>query len=92
MTTLKCVMTADCAQPVTHIGSKGFLYCAGHAATRKASGYERCRKMTASERALIEQGKPIASYEARPKTLGTLQTDTGETVEVRALPDGTLAI
>jgi hypothetical protein len=27
-----------------------------------------------------------------PQTLGTLQTDTGRSVEVCALPDGTLAI
>lgn len=47
--TISCDMTKDCKRPVTHVGSRGFVYCAEHAATRKQFGYESTRKMTASE-------------------------------------------
>lgn len=63
----RCEMAADCAQPVTHIGDKGYIYCAEHAARRRASGYERCRRMRQWECALIEKGKPLPSYEPGPK-------------------------
>lgn len=59
---LKCDMKTDCRNAVTHIGSKGYIYCAECAARRRQSGYERCRKMTPSELRLLRDGKPIARY------------------------------
>ena len=40
-----CDMRKDCAEAVTHIGSKGYIYCAKHAVQRRESGYERTRAM-----------------------------------------------
>lgn len=54
----------DCDVPVTHIDSKGFVYCAGHGAARKAGGYQ-CRKLTASEVKALTRGETIAY--AKPK-------------------------
>lgn len=59
---LKCEMKTDCTEPVTHIGDKGYIYCATHAVTRRQSGYERCRKMRPAELKLIESGKPLSAY------------------------------
>jgi hypothetical protein len=36
-----CDMTKDCQNTVTHIGSKGYIYCVEHAIIRMQSGYER---------------------------------------------------
>jgi hypothetical protein len=68
MSAVKCDMKKDCTRPVTHIGHKGYIYCAECAVTRRAGGHERCRKMKAWEVALIHEGKPLPSYEpiARP--------------------------
>jgi hypothetical protein len=57
-----CEMARDCEQEVTHIGDEGYVYCARHAALRRASGYERCRKMRQWECALIAADKPVPSY------------------------------
>lgn len=59
---LHCDMHENCAAPVTHIGSKGYVYCAAHAVERRESGYERCRKLTPPELATLRAGKPIARY------------------------------
>lgn len=62
-----CQMRADCVAPVTHIGSKGYVYCTECAVQRRASGYERCRKMRAWELALVRQRIPLPSYEPLPR-------------------------
>jgi hypothetical protein len=54
-------MKRDCTNPVTHIGEKGFVYCAEHAPCRK--GWERCRKMRVWELKLLAEGKPLPSYQ-----------------------------
>jgi hypothetical protein len=59
----RCEMSHDCAQPVTHIGEKGYIYCAGHAADRR---YERTRALRPWELDLIRAGQPVPSY--RPIT------------------------
>lgn len=63
-----CDMAKDCTGPVTHIGSKGYAYCATHAAIRRESGQERTRRMRAWELDLIRQGKPLPAYTPGPKT------------------------
>jgi hypothetical protein len=56
----RCEMSRDCAQPVTHVGEKGYIYCAGHAATRR--GHERTRALRPWELELIRAGRPVPSY------------------------------
>lgn len=63
--TPQCDMTSDCKHAVSHIGEKGFAYCAEHASHRK--GWERCRKMRKWEIDLLKQGKPLPSYKPGPK-------------------------
>ena len=55
-----CDMKKECTNPVTHIGEKGYVYCAEHAPCR--SGWERVRKMAGWERARIAAGKVLLSY------------------------------
>lgn len=63
---LQCDMRRECTEPVTHIGEKGYTYCAEHVADRR--GVERCRRMRAWEVDLLRAGKPLPSYE--PRALG----------------------
>lgn len=58
---LRCQYTEDCKHEVTHIDRKGFIYCADHGFTRRASGTS-CRKMTAAELKKIKSGKPLERY------------------------------
>lgn len=60
-----CDMMRDCAEPVTHIGSKGYVYCETHAVQRR--GVERTRRMRKWERELIAAGQPLPSYEPRAR-------------------------
>jgi hypothetical protein len=46
--TLKCNFTEQCANVVSHIGSKGYTYCKFHG-ERRTGMYERVRRLTASE-------------------------------------------
>ncbi len=62
---LQCNMRDDCADPVTMIGSDGYIYCSRHGVDRRASGAERVRKMTPGEIALLQRGGQIASYSRR---------------------------
>lgn len=55
-------MLENCPNPVTHIGSKGYVYCASCAVDRRASGYERTRRMRSSELKLVRAGQPLAKY------------------------------
>jgi len=57
---LHCEMDRDCASDVTHIGSKGYLYCANHAPDRRPG--EGCRALKGWEIALLESGQPVPSY------------------------------
>lgn len=52
----KCDMVNGCPNPVTHIGEKGYVYCAEHVGRRR--GIEHCARIAA--------GKPLMSY--RPIT------------------------
>lgn len=59
---LFCDMEQDCTSPVTHIGSKGYVYCAHHAIERRQSGYECTRKLRRWELTQLQAGEPLASY------------------------------
>lgn len=55
--TLQCCMT-NCRNTVTHIGAKGWVYCAADAADRQY--WERCRKMKQWEIRRLERGSFIS--------------------------------
>lgn len=57
---LICEMKKDCVNPVTHIGERGFVYCAEHAPLRQ--GWERVRRVVPWELKLLLAGEPIPSY------------------------------
>jgi hypothetical protein len=57
-----CGMTKDCAEAVTHIGSKGYVYCAPHAIDRRLSRHEYTRRMRGWELKLVAAGQPLPSY------------------------------
>jgi hypothetical protein len=59
---LMCEMVKGCEHTVTHIGDKGYVYCAEHAVIRRHSGYERCRRMHRWELELVRSGMPLPSY------------------------------
>ena len=52
-----CDMKADCTEPVTHIGEKGYIYCTLHAPDRWQ--LERVRKMRPHELNRIKRGEPL---------------------------------
>lgn len=58
---LKCDMTKECGEPITHLDERGFIYCARHGKQRQMS--MRCRKLNEKELAFIKEEKPLASYE-----------------------------
>jgi hypothetical protein len=55
-------MTKDCTDAVTHIGSKGYVYCATHAFDRRLSRRECTRRMRGWELKLLADGKQLPSY------------------------------
>lgn len=62
---MQCEMSYDCTEPVTHIGEKGYIYCAVHAGMR--GGYEGVRKMRKWELRWISEGLTLPSYERGPE-------------------------
>lgn len=65
MSATTCNMRDDCAEPVTHIGNKGYIYCSSHAVQRH--GYERTRKMRPWELRWIAAGLALPSYKPGPE-------------------------
>ena len=61
---IRCDWRDTCSAEVTHIGEKGYVYCAGHVGNRR--GIERCRKLLVSERRALERGEKIASFDRKP--------------------------
>lgn len=58
--TLKCEMTKDCAHPVTHLDSAGWIYCTDHGIRRKA--FKQCRPLTQTELSTLEMGLQIDHF------------------------------
>jgi hypothetical protein len=58
MAKLRCDMELDCAEAVTHIDCKGFVYCTKHGAQRKQGGVQ-CRRLRRAEVGRIEGGGSI---------------------------------
>ncbi len=58
MKTLICDMIENCCKPVTHIDSKGFIYCLDHGLARKK--YQSTRKLTVCEKNQLKQGNQIS--------------------------------
>lgn len=61
---LRCDMRRECEADCTHIGAKGYVYCANHAPDR--IGVESTRKMTRAEIRILEAGGVIP-YRRQPK-------------------------
>lgn len=62
-----CDMVRGCAEPVTHIGSKGYMYCAAHAIERRGYRVEGTRKLRGWELHYLRQGRALPSYTPGPK-------------------------
>lgn len=82
---LKCDGWCDGENPVTHIGSKGYAYCAECGKERRESGYESTRRMRAWELAELRAGRALPSYAPQPKpvpaTPALTPYDTGAVLE-----------
>lgn len=65
MSTTTCDMRKDCLNPVTHIGEKGYVYCAEHAPDRR--GIEAVRRMRVWELKVVLGGGQLTSYRPIPK-------------------------
>jgi len=61
--TTKCQGWCKKANPITHIGNKGYVYCRSCAVTRRQSHIERVRTMRAWELKMLNDSKPLPSYE-----------------------------
>lgn len=73
MASVQCEMRANCPNEVTHIGSKGYVYCAACAPDRQ--GIERTRKMRPWELKLIQAGKPLPTYKPISKRAAVAATE-----------------
>lgn len=60
-----CDMREECSNKVTHIGEKGYVYCAECVPCRQ--GIERCRRMRPFELRILESGSPLPFYSPRSK-------------------------
>ena len=67
MFTLTCEMTTTCEAEVTHIGSKGYVYCTEHAIYRRACRVERTRQLRKWEKIRLTDGLRLESYEPMRK-------------------------
>lgn len=57
---LTCDMVDGCAQPVTHIDPKGFVYCTSHGLSRRQ--VMPCRKLRPAELRKLQRGEQLARY------------------------------
>ena len=57
---LRCDMTDDCEQPVTHIDNDGFAYCTTHGLQRR--WYQPCRKLRDWELRKLQRGGQLTKY------------------------------
>lgn len=65
---IQCDMHDECGMAVTHIGSKGYVYCTAHALQRQTgSSSENVRKMQAWELRWLGEGKALPSYKPGPE-------------------------
>ncbi len=57
----QCDMRDECKNPVTHVGDKGWIYCAEHARGRQ--GWERTRQMRKWELDILKTGGQLPKYD-----------------------------
>jgi hypothetical protein len=53
-------MTSTCAEPITMLDQKGYVYCTEHGLSRRS--YIPCRKLRPYELRRIERGEQIVRY------------------------------
>jgi hypothetical protein len=56
----RCQMDDECAEPVTMIDNKGFVYCTEHGLGRRLTC--GCRKLRQHEQNRIRRGEPLTHY------------------------------
>ena len=66
MTVLRCDMEKECADDVTHIDTKGWVYCEQHGRRRHLQE-GNCRVLTLVEHIKLHAGEPI-NYERKVHT------------------------
>jgi len=59
---LKCDGVKDCAETVTHLDHKGFVYCAKHGEYFRDPVYRKVRKLRPHELNRLKRGEQIARY------------------------------
>lgn len=59
---IHCEKVKGCTGKVTHIASKGYLYCANHRPATRVSRTLKGRTLKGWEIALLEAGEPVPSY------------------------------
>lgn len=57
---LRCEMVAGCADAVSYIDAKGYIYCNQHGQQRQA--YQRCRKLRPAELNKLKAGGLVSRY------------------------------
>lgn len=57
---LRCDMVEGCAENVTHIDQKGYVYCENHGLERRV--YQACRKLQGWEIRRLQRGTPLNRY------------------------------
>lgn len=58
--TLRCDMTHECTEPVTHVDNKGYIYCTAHGISRR--DVRPCRKLRPHELNRLRKGQPLTRY------------------------------
>lgn len=56
----RCDMRDECAESVTYIDEKGFVYCTAHGQLRQR--YHRCRKLRPHELRKVLRGASLPQY------------------------------
>jgi hypothetical protein len=60
-TPLSCDMDHACAEPITMLDRKGYIYCTTHGMNRRLFGIP-CRKLLVRELKQLKRGEQIANY------------------------------
>ncbi len=57
---LGCDMKRECSDPITHLDTKGFIYCTNHGLQRRQ--HQPCRKLRPHELKRLQAGQAIQKY------------------------------
>lgn len=57
---LTCAMVQGCDAPITHLDTRGYVYCTRHGQQRQRD--QRCRKLRQYEIARLARGEQVERY------------------------------